>query len=113
MSLTRTIEDMVVLESELLPVFDILRQPYLAELVVAGQSVNVVHKTECSMIDGKMVSLLLQGDSSTFCHLCNSTRSDANDMDIIKQGFVINKDYKSCQQAWQKLQDGEIVDSTN
>ena len=80
-SLARTIEDRAVLENELLPVFDILRQLYLAESVVNGQSVNVVQKTECSMIDGKMVSLL-QGDSGTFYHLCTIHRSDANDMDI-------------------------------
>ena len=59
------------------------------------------------MIDGKMVSLL-QGDSGFFCHLCIATRTEANILVEISQGFDINKDYNSCQEAWDKLVSGEI-----
>ena len=52
------------------------------------QSANVVHKTGCYMA-------LLVGDCGAFCHLCTITHSDAIDMDIIMQGFVIDKYYES------------------
>ena len=54
-----------------------------------------------------MVSLL-QGDSGAFCHLCTSTRSDANDLQQINNDFIINKDYESCKDAWEKLQRQDI-----
>ena len=32
-----------------------------------------------NLIDGKMVDLI-QGDSGSFCHYCNATRAEANDI---------------------------------
>ena len=54
-----------------------------------------------------MVSIL-QGDSGAFCHLCTTNRTEANDVQNISNGFMINKDYESCKEAWEKLQRGEI-----
>ena len=59
------------------------------------------------MVDGKMVSLL-QGDSGAFCHMCHTSRADANDVTTISNGFKITKDYDSCKVAWDKLSSGEI-----
>ena len=47
-------------------------------------------RTEVSMVDGKMVDLI-QGDSGSFCHYCNTSRAPANDLTCILQGFVIEK----------------------
>ena len=57
--------------------------------MVDGAPTDVVCKTECSMIDGKMVSLL-QGDSGAFCHLCHTTHA-------------------SCKRTWDQLVSGDIV----
>ena len=68
---------------------------------------NITCATKCSMVDGKMVGLL-QGDTSAFCHMCDVTRTDANDMMLMNEGFHINKDYESCKLAWTKLNSGTI-----
>ena len=68
-------------------------------------SANVV--TEISMIDRKMVDLI-EGDSGAFCHYCDSTREDANDIQKIAIGFRIEKTVEKCLQAWQLLESGEI-----
>ena len=68
-------------------------------------SANVV--TEISMIDRKMVDLI-EGDSGAFCHYCDSTREDANDIQKIANGFQIEKTVEKCLQAWQLLESGEI-----
>ena len=111
-SLTRTTEDRDVLSIELEPSFAVIRKDYSADIVVGSENVNITCKTECSMIDGKMASLL-QGDSGAFCHLCHVTRADANDTVLISQGFQITKDYKSCLDAWKKLDSGEISYSSS
>ena len=107
-SLTRTAEERDVLSVELEPCFKVIRKEYETTLVVDGVSTNVVCKTECSMVDGKMVSLL-QGSSGSFCHLCHATRADANNPELIANGFEITKDYASCKLAWDKLVAGDIV----
>ena len=49
------------------------------------------------------------GDSGAFCHLCTSTKHDANILENILNGFEINKDYNTCKAAWEKLSSGEIA----
>lgn len=60
------------------------------------------------MIDGKMVSLL-QGDIGAFCHLCDVVRVDAQNTELISNGFDITTDYASTKKAWDQLQSGEIA----
>ena len=81
-SLTRATEEREVLSVELEPAFEIIRKEYTTTLMVDCAPTDVVCKTECSMIDGKMVSLL-QGDSGAFWHLCHTTQADANDPVVI------------------------------
>ena len=47
-----------------------------------GHCVDICFNTELSMVDGKMVDLI-QGDSGSFCHYCNATRKQANDLTCI------------------------------
>lgn len=58
--------------------------------------------TELSMMDGKMVDLV-QGDSGAFCHYCNATRADANNLTKIKNGFPIEKTAEKCMEIWELL----------
>ena len=60
------------------------------------------------MVDGKMVGLL-QGDSGAFCHLCHVSREDANEINVIAEGFEITKNYESCKAAWEKMTSSEIA----
>ena len=106
-SLSRAKEEREVLIGELEEIFPYIQDDYTSEQTIYGKHIQICFKTECSMVDGKMVSLL-QGDSGAFCHLCTSTRSDANDLQQINNGFIINKDYESCKDAWEKLQLGDI-----
>ena len=109
LSLTRAPEDREVLSVELEPCFSsLIRQEYETCLTVDQVPIDVVCKTECSMLDGKMVSYLL-GDSGAYCHLCDVTRSDANDVEMIANGFNITKDYESTKKAWDQLASGEIA----
>lgn len=110
--LMRAPENREVLEVELEGPLQHIRNPVEEELNVDGLDVKVNFKTECSMIDGKMASLL-QGDSGAFCHYCTTTRAEANDINNIQQGFHINKDYNSCREAWEKLERGEIAYSSS
>ena len=99
-SLTRCKEKRIVLEKELEPIlYSIKRQP-LAFQIDELKSVSCV--TECSMVDGKMVDLLM-GDSGAFCHYCTFSRSECNDIFSISNGFYINKSYESCNEAWQNI----------
>ena len=106
-SLVRAAEERHILSVELEPSFAVIREEYAAYIVIGGVNINVLCKTECSMLDGKMVSLL-QCDSGAFCHLCHATRADANDTALISNGFEITKDYNSCKEAWEKLVAGKI-----
>ena len=60
-------------------------------------------ETELSLIDGKMVDLI-QGDSGAFCHYCNATRADANNLTKIKNGFPIEKTAEKCMEIWNLLE---------
>ena len=111
-SLTRATETRDVLKVELEPVFKFIRAPFEEELIIDGKVVKMHYETECSMVDGKMVDLLA-GDSGAFCHFCTSTKANANDIDLIKEGFNIDKDFESCRQAWEKLQSGSISYSSS
>ena len=112
-SLTRAEESREILQSELMLPFELIRNPFLKEIKNADGEIKYTmeFKTECSMVDGKMVSLI-QGDSGAFCHLCTSTREEANNHLNILAGFEMNKDYNSCQTAWRKLRSGEICYSS-
>ena len=106
-SLTRAPENRDILTAKFNDTFKIIREDY-EDMVAVGESVvSLKCKTECSMVDGKMVSLLV-GDSGAYCHLCTCNRSDANDLQHITDGFKINKSYESCKEAWEKLQSGTI-----
>ena len=72
-------------------------QPYIdaahnmenpADVNIDGHVIHLSAHTKISMVDGKMVDLI-QGDSGSFCHYCNATRAQANDLECILQGFVI------------------------
>ena len=108
--LTRATEERDVFSVELEPSFEVIRNEYQTTLVQDDVTIKVNVKTECSMLDGKMVSLQ-QGDRGAFCHLCHlchATGADANDPRLITNGFVITKDYASCKEAWDKFA-GDIV----
>ena len=107
-TLTRVAEDRDVLRVELESSFSLIRDIYQTEVQIAGKSVVVNCRTECSMVDGKMVGLL-QGDSGAFCHLCHVSREDANDINVIAEGFKITKNYESCKAAWEKMTLSEIA----
>ena len=86
-------------------------EPYLGEY-----SVNVTHQdgqvkvtfnTECSMVDGKMVSLL-QGDSGAYRHCCTVTKDEGNSLDAIENGVRITKDFQTCMETWEQLESGNI-----
>lgn len=64
--------------------------------------------TELSMVDGKMVDLI-QGDSGSFCHYCNATRAQANDLTCIMQGFVIEKSVEEMREKWEQIESGEMA----
>ena len=107
MALTRCEKDRTVLAVELEPYFPIVRDLHISKLDLNHGVVTIDCKTQCSMVDGKMVSLL-QGDSGAFCHMCHTSRADANDFTTISNGFNITKDYDSCKVAWDILSSGEI-----
>ena len=76
------------------------------ELYLGEYSVNVTHQdgqvkvtfnTECTMVDGKMVSLL-QGDSG---HCCTVTKDEGNSPDAIENGFPVTKDFQTCMETWE------------
>ena len=96
-----------MLSVELEPSFSVIREDYNTRFSIGRKFAEVRCQTKCSMIDGKMVSLL-QGDSGAFCHLFHNTRADCNSNLMIAEGFNINKDYATCQEAWEKLVSGEI-----
>ena len=59
-----------------------------------------------SMVDGKMVDIL-QGDSGSPSHYCNST-SEGNNLINILAGFEINKSFDQCLETWGNLVSGQI-----
>ena len=64
--------------------------------------------TELSMMDGKMVDLV-QGDSGSFCHYCNVSRADANNLSKIQEGFRIEKTAEECLKTWEMLEAKSMV----
>jgi hypothetical protein len=74
--------------------------------ITNGRKAQVV--TELSMMDGKMIDLI-QGDSGAFCHYCNATRADANDIIKIQNGFKIEKTAEKCREIWESIESGEIL----
>ena len=103
-TLTQCKEDRAVLEHEIAPLLTVIQKP--TKIMVKICNINC--ETLCSMLDGKMVNLL-QGDSGAFCHLCSSSKADANNIRNIAEGFHINKSYQSCKAAWDKLASGIIA----
>lgn len=77
------------------------------DIVVKNTEVQLKVKTEISMVDCKMVSLL-QGDSGGFCHYCFVNRQNANDPLIIAQGFHIEKTLEQMEETWKEVEAGNI-----
>lgn len=63
--------------------------------------------TQISMIDGKMADLI-QGDSGSFCHYCNTTRIKANDLTCILQGFLICKTVEELTAICDGIEEGSL-----
>ena len=92
-------------------------EPILTELHQLESAPTVLHvndqqchlhlNAEVSMIDGKMADYL-QGDSGAFCHYCNASRLNANDLEKILQGFMITKTSEEVSRIWQLLESGEL-----
>ena len=59
------------------------------------------------MFDGKMTSILL-GDGGAFCHYCFSTKAEANDVDIVEDGFTIDKELSNMEGIWEDLEAGSM-----
>ena len=102
-SLTRAKEEQSVLRKELVPIFDVIKR---SPCIPVNDMYQVTCKTECSMIDGKMVGLI-QGDTGAFCHLCTASRSDCNNDLQICNGFDINKEYETCLKSWLDIVNSE------
>ena len=70
--------------------------------------VQFIVKTEVSMVDGKMIGLLM-GDSGSFSHYCNSTHAEVNALEkILQRDISIEKSYELCQEARRQLDTGVI-----
>ena len=106
-SLIRSNEQRNVLRIELEQSFEIIRQPYTIQATVQEENIELFFKTECTMLDGKMVSLL-QGDSGAYCHYCHASREDGNNVASIAAGFTITKSYETCRDVWERLQGGQL-----
>ena len=78
-----------------------------SEPIVNNEGTDIFVKTEISMVDGKMVGLFV-GDSGSFCHYCNVTRAEANDLSTILQSFKIEKSFEEVKKIWEKLEHEEI-----
>ena len=50
---------------------------------------------------------ILQGDTGAFCHNCTVSRQNGNNPLHIADGFLINKNYETCQEAWNLVDDSE------
>ena len=59
-------------------------------------------------MDVKMVDLV-QGNAGAFCHYCNATRAEANNLTKIKTGFPTEKTAKKCMEIWDLLDAEEIT----
>ena len=68
--------------------------------ITSESSAQVV--TELSMMDGKMLDIV-QGDSGAFCHYCNATRADANNITKINNGSA-----DKCLEIWESMESGEM-----
>ena len=54
------------------------------------------------MVHGKVVDLI-QGDSGTFCHYCDVSKSTENDLESIQLGFSITKSYEQVKEGWKMV----------
>lgn len=108
LSLVRAKESRDVIEKEYDFLFAQIKKAETQNLKITGREVKLKVRNTVSMVDGKMVGIL-QGDTgSSKCHLCTSSVQDINNVVNILQGFVINKDYKSCMDSWKKVEEGQI-----
>lgn len=60
------------------------------------------------MFDGKMLDYL-QGDSGSFCHYCNCSKEEGNDLLRIYEGFTIEKSVSEMSEIFQLLEDGRLI----
>ena len=90
---------------------DILRaEEESSPVITNGTAHDLSVQCEISMFDGKMVNLI-QGDSGSFCHYCDATRSEANNLENIIHGFQITKTHQQVQERWEQLASGEMAHS--
>ena len=108
LTLVRAAESRTIIEHEFESLFTYINDNEQFSIEIAGKQVPLTIKNTVSMVDGKMVGIL-QGDTgSQKCHYCTVSHEEMNSVVTIIQGFVINKDFKSCMDAWNKIENGEI-----
>ena len=87
---------------------DSLASPHLIE----GIACKVAVETKITMIDGKMVDVVL-GDSGAFCHYCDISQSNASSLDHLAAtgvgGMLITKTIEECQRRWELLESGKMA----
>ena len=106
LSLVRAAESREVIENEFESLFSSINTNEHFAIKLDGKTVTVQVNNTVSMIDGKMVGIL-QGDTgNTKCHYCTCSTTEMNNIVLIQQGFIINKDYTSCTEAWKLIEKG-------
>ena len=90
-SLARAKEERDVIQVEIGDLKQHINNQDMVDITMtSGEHSQVKFSTQCSMIDGKIVGLLM-GDTGAYCHMCICTREDANNIINIEEGFHINK----------------------
>ena len=108
LTLVRATESRTIIEKEFHSLFTAINDNESFLIDIFGKQLPLSVKNTVSMVDGKMVGML-QGDiGSQKCHYCTITSEEMNNVVTIMQGFVINKDYNTCMEAWRKIKKGEI-----
>ena len=81
------------------------------KLEVSTELVAKCEKASLSMIDGKMVTNLLQVDGA-YCSMCTKSLPDSHNIQVIDEGFVIDRSLQSISDIALVLADtdnGEVV----
>ena len=74
--------------------------------MLAAGKVNV-DITRC-LFDTKMAAIL-DGAGGASCHLCTSTKEQLNDIELIQQGFPINRSIDSANQIFDGMDEEEFL----
>ena len=75
-------------------------------VMLAAGKVNV-DITRC-LFDTKMAAIL-DGAGGVSCHLCTSTKDQLNDIELIQQGFPINRSIDSANQIFDEMNEEEFL----